>query len=222
MNFNKIVNNILSNFSIIKEDNNTPTLFTRRDLMLSKHIQIKILENIGYKIIKYIGGGQYGSCYLSDENKIIKITVDLQNALASNRLIGENMEYLCNSYKVIEIFSKKIKYTGYIIEMENCDTSKLDENKLKKAFKYFKLKMNPIHNFSINSYIRDFIKINKESIRYKVRIDLQNYGNFGFKNGHLALLDYGEPYYTFNSDLNLDRINKFKEKIDSIDLDKLL
>lgn len=205
MNFNKIVNIILNNFSIIKENNIT-----------SKHTQINILESIGYKIIKYVGGGYYGSCYLSDKNRIIKITLDLQNALASNRLIGENMEYLCNSYKVIRIFSNKENYEAYVIEMENCDTLKIDKNKLQRAFKYFKLKMNPIHNFSINSYIRDFIKIKKESNKYGITIDLQNYGNFGIKNGHLCLLDYGEPW-SFNFKIE----NEFKEKIKSIDLDKL-
>jgi len=164
---------------------------------VNKQKQMSILASLGYNIIKAIGGGSYGNCFLEDNGNIVKITNDRSNAIASQSLIGKNLEYLSNVYRVIKVVDNNIAL--YVIEMESCDTKNLDKNKLKNIFNLFSYKkMNVIYKIYPNSYVRDFLKIQEEARENEIRLDLQNSGNFGLKNGHLCAFDLGINYLHSN------------------------
>lgn len=167
---------------------------------------IKILKKLGYNIQGNLSGGAYGFCYLSDDNKVIKITQDENNANASFISIGKKLEYLVNCYNVLKVKVDKSHF--YVIEMEYVDTN-VDTKKLDNAFKSFKYgDMSAFNKLHPNSYIRDFMKIKKEAEENDIRIDLQNSGNFAIKNNHLCVIDLGVVHIGKHYDIEVIKIKK--------------
>lgn len=184
----------------------------------SLNIIYKVSKDLGYTIVEKISGGAYGYAFLTSDNEVLKVSYDRGDAVAADILIGKKCEYLADCYHV----HKTNEFD--IIVMEKLDTENLNEKKLKKAmtdhYKYFNSKMpsiGDVYRLCFNSYFRDFIKIYKESRKYNVRIDTQNSGNFGLKNGHLAAFDLGgrADHWSYKFQ-NLEKIKELEKFYDEI------
>jgi len=182
-----------------------------------EEIIYKIANELGYKLIKKLGGGSYGTAFLTSDNKVFKVTYSSGDAGAADSLINKKCEYLANCYNVYETNE------FHIIVMEKLDTDNVNKDKLKKAmsssYKFnhsSSLKttlIKNIYNIFSNSYVNDFIEIYKEAKKYGVGVDTQNIGNFGLKNGHLAAFDLCRFKNGFE---NLEKIKELEKFYDEI------
>lgn len=180
----------------------------------TQQIIYKVANELGYNLVKKIGAGQYGTAYLTNDNKIFKVSYSKTEANAADKLIGINCEYLCNYYNVYETNE------FWIIVMEKLDTENVNKEKLKNsigsAFDIVHLtspNIKDVYRLFFNSYVRDFIKIYKEAKKYKVHIDTQNTGNFGLKNGHLAAFDLEGGFGDFKNLKGIEKLEKLYDEI---------
>lgn len=141
MNFNKDLE------SIVLEENN---------------LLRKIKEILGIKHSKFLGSGAYGYAHDIGNNRVLKITDDVSEAVNSKKLIGKNNKYLSNIYDVraFRTTSGKIYYV-IILEKLKKDSriSKIYDN-LEKSMNY---QVSPhiepiVLNYIKDPFVRNFLK----------------------------------------------------------------
>ena len=157
----------------------------------------KILKGLKYKPVdkKYqLGSGSMGNAYLIDNGrKVLKLTTDISEAKATNKIVGKNMKYVVNYYSVIKLVSKIIKLpiNIYATIMDNVETDYLyfasmfdDMNKV----------MHPIEGVNYNYQMKKDIKYkNVKALEYYKNI-IDNHDNEEEGNNAMEL-------YTFMIDL---------------------
>ena len=71
-----------------------------------------ITKKLGYKELSYIGEGGYGTAYLTDDDKVLKITSDENEFLTMLRLFKNQQERLESGQDENSIYEKTIKIYG--------------------------------------------------------------------------------------------------------------
>lgn len=72
-------------------------------------IALKFAEQTNRKIVSFLGSGDHGNAYLTDDDKVIKITTDFSEYVESKKLIGLNPKHLIKIYNSCVIKSDKLK-----------------------------------------------------------------------------------------------------------------
>lgn len=60
-------------------------------------------KQLGIKFSKFLGSGNFGVAFLTDDGKTIKITSDKSEAIEANRYIGKEVQHLPKVYKIMKI-----------------------------------------------------------------------------------------------------------------------
>lgn len=69
----------------------------------------KFAEETNRKIVEFLGSGAHGNAYLTNDNKVIKITTDKSEYDESRKLLNKNTVHLAKVYDCYVVESKKLK-----------------------------------------------------------------------------------------------------------------
>lgn len=72
-------------------------------------IALKFAEETNRKIVKFLGSGEHGNAYLTDDNKVVKVTTDLSEYSESRKLLNVNAKHIAKIYDCFIVESKKLK-----------------------------------------------------------------------------------------------------------------
>ena len=72
----------------------------------------------GKKIVKFLGSGEHGNAYLTDDDKVIKVTTDKSEYFESKKLVGKDPVHLPNIYDCYTVESKKLTTSVWVILLE--------------------------------------------------------------------------------------------------------
>lgn len=72
-------------------------------------IALKFAENTGREIVKFLGSGEHGNAYLTNDNKVVKVTTDLSEYSESRKLINVNAKHIAKIYDCFIVDSNKLK-----------------------------------------------------------------------------------------------------------------
>lgn len=84
-----------------------------------------IAKKMGLKVIDYLGGQTYGHAYEVNGGRVLKFTRDQTEARNCSKIIGKELEYIANVYKVYKVYINGKK--RYIILLEKLDTKGIHE-----------------------------------------------------------------------------------------------
>lgn len=153
-----------------------------------------------------LGSGQNGIAILLKSGKVFKLTQAPDEAWTCDSLVGKNNNYLCDIYGVFEY-----KDIGYIILQEKLKSIdiKKEFNDIDMTLKNLKLYQDNYGDFSFKNlfypkkfsdnaeqnfknnilFVQSYINIIKEAKSNGIKnLDMSD-GNYGVKNGKLALFD---------------------------------
>lgn len=105
-----------------------------------------ILKKLGYPNAAYLGSGQNGDAFETD-NKVIKITADVSEARLANDFKGKNFKHLANVYDVKKYQLVKDNYI-YIIVMEKLRAFNKNE---KQIYKIYDIALSQYEQFVMDS-----------------------------------------------------------------------
>lgn len=181
-------------------------------------VAMEFSKKTPYKVTKFIGSGEHGDAYLTEDNKVVKITTDKSEYDESRKLIGKTPTHLPIIYDCFSVESKRLTRPLWIIVLEHLQHSKKIQellfNTLRDAFEE-QLKIDLLE--TIESYQIDMIstdemidymnhlKVNKHVLDYYGQIidmvdEMKKYGiksidygpnNFGFRGNTLVFFDLG-------------------------------
>lgn len=181
-------------------------------------VAMEFSKKTPYKVTKFIGSGEHGDAYLTEDNKVVKITTDKSEYDESRKLIGKTPTHLPIIYDCFSVESKRLTRPLWIIVLEHLQHSKKIQellfNTLRGAFEE-QLKIDLLE--TIESYQIDMIstdemidymnhlKVNKHVLDYYGQIidmvdEMKKYGiksidygpnNFGFRGNTLVFFDLG-------------------------------
>jgi hypothetical protein len=72
-------------------------------------IALKFAEQTNRKIVSFLGSGEHGNAYLTDDDKVVKVTTDLSEYSESRKLLNANPIHLPKIYDCYVVESKKLK-----------------------------------------------------------------------------------------------------------------
>lgn len=110
---------------------------TDENIQVFTDIAQKVAKKLNHSDLKYLGAGFNGFAFEVNDNTVLKITKDKSEAVNSQKIVGDKLNYVADIYK---IFSLQIGVgTFYVIILEKLDRSKIENtlktlNKLKKWF----------------------------------------------------------------------------------------
>jgi hypothetical protein len=169
------------------------------------------------KKIKYLDSGQFGMAFVTDDNKIIKLTSSKNEADQVKTLIGKNVDHVVRYYDVV--YMKK--YGVYAILMDRAEKLSRDEKTIVKVLgdgdEFFSLGdlayVGSLKNIS-RSKIRRVFNDHKKMIKSLNDNDISLYdlhtGNIGYLNGEMVVFDMMSE-----TSLNdVEKISKVKVKLE--------
>lgn len=72
-------------------------------------IALKFAEETNRKIVSFLGSGGHGNAYLTDDNKVVKVTTDLSEYSESRKLLNVDAKHIVKIYDCFIVESKKLK-----------------------------------------------------------------------------------------------------------------
>ena len=87
-------------------------------------------KQTGHKIVKFLGSGEHGNAYLTDDDKVIKITSDKSEFFESKKLMGKDPVHLPKIYDCYTVESKKLISPIWVILLEYVEHGRKDQEYL--------------------------------------------------------------------------------------------
>lgn len=87
-----------------------------------------------YKVTKFIGSGEHGDAYLTEDDKVVKITTDKSEYDESRKLLNKKPTHLPIIYDCFSVESKRLTRPLWIIVLEH-----LEHDKEKQRYLFTKL-----------------------------------------------------------------------------------
>lgn len=114
------------------------------------------LTKIGYRIGQKLDSGEFGITYDIDDNKVLKISIDSDEAYTSAALINKNLKYVVKIFRVFQLKSFKDDEIWFIVQEKLKPLS--DSEKYNLEF----LEENRWHT----NHVKDYLDLNR---RYKLQ-----------------------------------------------------
>ena len=181
-------------------------------------IALKFAEQTNHKIVSFLGSGEHGNAYLTDDNKVIKVTTDKSEYFESRKLVGKNPTHLPKIYDCYVVESKKLVTPIWVILLEYVKyDDKLQERlwwTLSDAFEeqlnldlmdelsYLQVNVNTVDHMvdlmnhldiseEILNYYGQLISMIEELKKYNIKSVDYGPKNMGFRNDTLVFFDLG-------------------------------
>lgn len=173
-------------------------------------VAIKFSKKTPYKVTKFIGTGEHGDAYLTEDDKVVKITTDKSEYDESRKLIGKTPTHLPIIYDCFTVESKRLTRPLWIIVLEHLKHKRKEQELLwyglSDAFEE-QLKLDLLE--VIESYQVDMISTN-EMVDYMNHLDINDrilnyYGQIikmidEMKKYGIKSIDYGPNNFGFRGD----------------------
>jgi hypothetical protein len=181
-------------------------------------VAMEFSKKTPYKVTKFIGSGEHGNAYVTDDDKVVKITTDKSEYDESRKLLGKNPVHLPKIYDCFSVESKRIVRPLWIIVLEHVEHNRKEQeylfNHLMDAFEDdlgLNL-MDELSGYQVDVYSTDemvdylnHLDISDDVVDYYGQIismidEMKRYGvksidygpnNFGFRGDTLVFFDLG-------------------------------
>jgi len=170
----------------------------------------KIAEELGEKIVKEIGSGDFGTVYLLESGKVLKFTSDTNEVIIAKKLTkNKNLfKYILNYYNVGEIESNKSD-EKYFILMDYIDTlSKMEKATINYVYKpllqFSKSFYKSVFSPQLLDYVEDQFGIRKIKDKYLLRV----YSEAEIKEMKKMAIDFIPHIQNIAKDLKLHNIGQ--------------
>lgn len=181
-------------------------------------VAMEFSKKTPYKVIKFIGSGEHGDAYLTEDDKVVKITTDKSEYDESRKLMNKDSLHLPTIYDCFTVESKRLTRPLWIIVLEYLKHNREEQEylwyELSDAFEE-QLKLDlleVIESYQVNTLSTDdmvdymnHLNIKEEILDYYGQIismidEMKKYGiksidygpnNFGFRGDTLVFFDLG-------------------------------
>lgn len=181
-------------------------------------IALKFAQHVDTKIVKFLGSGEHGNAYLTDNDRVIKVTTDKSEYDESRRLIGKDPIHLPKIYDCYTVESKNLITPMWVIYLEYVRHNRKEQEhlwwELVNAFEddlHLDF-MDELSSYQVNHNSTDemvdllnHLNIGEDVVDYYGQIinmidEMKKYGiksidygpnNFGFRNNTLVFFDLG-------------------------------
>lgn len=171
-----------------------------------------------YKVTKFIGSGEHGDAYLTEDDKVVKITTDKSEYDESRKLLNTRPTHLPIIYDCFSVESKRLIRPLWIIVLEHLEHNRNEQEflfgRLESAFEYdldLNL-MDELFSYQVDHKTTDemidllnHLNISDEVVYYYDQIiamidEMKKYGiksidygpnNLGFRGDTLVFFDLG-------------------------------
>lgn len=171
-----------------------------------------------YKVTKFIGSGEHGDAYLTEDDKVVKITTDKSEYDESRKLLNKKPIHLPTIYDCFSVESKRLTRPLWIIVLEHLRHNRKEQeylfNHLEDAFENdlglnF---MDELSSYQVDHNTTDemidflnHLNVTEDIVEYYGQIismidEMKKYGiksidygpnNFGFRGNTLVFFDLG-------------------------------
>lgn len=181
-------------------------------------VAMEFSKKTPYKVTKFIGSGEHGDAYLTEDDKVVKITTDKSEYDESRKLLNKKPIHLPIIYDCFTVESKRLIRPLWIIVLEHLEHNRKEQeylfNHLEDAFEddlglnfMDELSSYQVDHNSTEEMIDllNHLNITEDVVDYYGQIidmidEMKKYGiksidygpnNFGFRNNTLVFFDLG-------------------------------
>lgn len=158
----------------------------------------KLCDILGYEYDMYLDSGTSGYAYLLKDNKVLKITTDVNEFLVANRLKGKKLKRISDVYKTYKLS----KSDAYIIVLEYIDSL---SDELMDILEEWTDEID--YDNKLEVYVKSEIDEIQKELKLNGIADPYDYKwwmNMGMKNGRLAVFDVGDKSIVYDDYPTLD------------------
>ena len=181
-------------------------------------VAMEFSKKTPYKVTKFIGSGEHGDAYLTEDDKVVKITTDKSEYDESRKLMGKNPTHLPIIYDCFVVESKRIVRPLWIIVLEHLEHNRmiqqllwyslsdafeeqllLDLSEVIESYQVGIVSKNEMNDYkndlkitkNVTDYYDQIIDMIDEMKTYDIKSIDYGPNNFGFRGDTLVFFDLG-------------------------------